>query len=422
MRIVHLGLGAFSRSHVAWYTHAAEDAAGWGIAAYTGSSAALPEALGGQDGVYTLIERDADGDHAHVIESVVRAHAGTDHAAWVADVAAPETAVVTLTMTEAAYGLTPDDPSRVADLAALAAGEPPTTGLGRLLAGLDGRRRAGSGPLALLSCDNLPENGQRLERALLDWAREISVDLTEWVRANVAFASSSVDRITPALSETEREELAQRYVDRAPVVAEPFCDWVISGDFPAGRPRWESAGARFVEDLEPWEARKLWLLNGAHTLLANLGPLRGHESVAEAICDPVCRRAVEALWDEAERILPEHLEIPAYRASLLRRFENPRIVHELRQIARDTPLKLGVRIAPVALRELADGRSAAACAAVFAAWLAAKGQGGVAVGDDGAECVGVVEAIAGVSPELAGHPAFVDEVRAARVERAVRAL
>ncbi|WP_456242881.1 mannitol dehydrogenase family protein, partial [Sinomonas humi] len=110
------------------------------------------------------------------------------------------------------------------------------------------------------------------------------------------------------------------------VVAEPFASWILSGDFPAGRPAWEDAGAQFVADLEPFENRKLWLFNGAHTMLAYSGRLRGHETVADALEDPVCRRAVAEFWDEAARhlTLPE-LDVPSYRAALLERFANPRI-------------------------------------------------------------------------------------------------
>ena len=93
------------------------------------------------------------------------------------------------------------------------------------------------------------------------------------------------------------------YRDKAPVVAEPFPNWVLSGDFPAGRPRWEDAGAVFVDDIEPYENRKLWLLNGAHSILAYAGQLRGHTTVAEALADPVCLQAVEEFWDEASRHL-----------------------------------------------------------------------------------------------------------------------
>ena len=160
------------------------------------------------------------------------------------------------------------------------------------------------------------------------------------------------------------------YRDSSPVVAEPFSSWVLSGEFPAGRPRWEDAGALFVDDIEPYENRKLWLLNGAHSLLAYAGQVRGHATVAQALADPACRHAVEAFWDEAEANLPaEGLDIPAYRAALLARFGNARIAHHLAQIAMDGTTKLRMRAVPVLRAERAAGRTGAAAALMIAAWL-----------------------------------------------------
>ncbi|MDQ0850591.1 mannitol-1-phosphate/altronate dehydrogenase [Arthrobacter sp. B3I9] len=165
------------------------------------------------------------------------------------------------------------------------------------------------------------------------------------------------------------------YRDNSPVVAEPFSSWVLSGDFPAGRPRWEDAGAVFVDDIEPYENRKLWLLNGAHSLLAYAGQLRGHATVAQALADPACRRAVEAFWDEAEASLSRgegatvDLQIPAYRAALLARFSNARIAHHLAQIATDGSTKLRMRAVPVLRAERAEDRSGAAAALMIAAWV-----------------------------------------------------
>ena len=389
VRIVHLGLGAFSRSHTAWYTARALDADEWGIAAYTGRSPDLAVALAGQDGVYTLVERSAGGDRHEVIESVVRAHPGNDTAALLADLAAPATAIVTLTITEAGYrgtgdgNLDDDDPLVAGDrrlLGRLAAGDADAafalqTVIGRLVAGLDARRRAEAGPLAIVSCDNIPDNGGYLARVLRGLAASIP-ETADWCERNVSFVSSSVDRITPRVAPDELARLSIRYQDAAPVVAEPFSDWVLSGEFPAGRPAWETAGARFTDALEPWEARKLWLLNGAHTILASAGPLRGHTKVSEAIADPACRSLVEEFWNEAERNLTPRLEVRAYRAALLDRFSNPRIAHSLVQIAQDALTKMRVRIVPVAGLERAAGRSASACAAALGAWLAADGVGG----------------------------------------------
>ena len=130
--------------------------------------------------------------------------------------------------------------------------------------------------------------------------------LAAWIEANTSFVSTSVDRITPRTTGADLDavEAACGYRDNSPVVAEPFHNWVLSGDFPAGRPRWEDAGAVFVADIEPYENRKLWLLNGAHSLLAYAGQLRGHTTVAQALADPLCRDAVERFWDAAEANLP----------------------------------------------------------------------------------------------------------------------
>ncbi|MCU1515879.1 MAG: oxidoreductase, partial [Pseudarthrobacter sp.] len=149
-----------------------------------------------------------------------------------------------------------------------------------------------------------------------------------------------------------------------------FTNWVLSGDFPAGRPRWEDAGAVFVADIEPYENRKLWLLNGAHSLLAYAGQLRGHTTVAQALADPSCLEAVERFWDEAEANLPAgELQIPAYRAALRARFGNARIAHHLAQIAMDGSTKLRMRAVPVLQAERASGRSGVAAARMIAAWM-----------------------------------------------------
>lgn len=432
VRIVHLGLGAFSRSHTAWYTEHASDAAEWGIAAYTGRSRDLADRLSAQNGLYTLVERDEGADRGEVIGSIVRAHAGDDLRSLVADLVAAETAIVTLTITEAGYRLRPDDepdfddPLVVRDIGELhevcaervdLSDARPETAPGRLLLGLEARRRAGSGPLSVVSCDNLPDNGGRLARGVSAWAGAASPELREWIHANVSFVSSSVDRITPRISDEEHQELAATYGDDVPVVTEPFRDWVLSGDFVAGRPGWENAGARFVDDLEPWEARKLWLLNGAHTLLAGLGLLRGRETVAEAMDDPVCRAAVEDLWNDAEAALPLGMSIADYRAALADRFANPRIAHRLRQIALDARTKVRLRIVPVAEVERRNGRDAAGCAFAIASWIVSNAEGALPAEASTPARGAATDALSEVSRVLAADDAFVG-----LVERAVRSL
>lgn len=400
-RIVHLGLGAFHRAHQAWYTTHATDADEWGIVAFTGRSRDLVDRLGPQGGLYTLVERAADGDRFELIPSIVRVEAGDDVPAFVEAVADPRIAILTLTITEAGYRLSADGIPDLEDAAvssdvvllrnAFTRDAPgatdaarPATALGRVLLALDARRRAGGGPIALVPCDNLPDNGGLLGRALAELADRTSPDLAAWLRATVSVVSTSIDRITPAIDaevESHAVHEATGWLDAAPVVTEPFSDWVLSGEFPAGRPDWESGGARFVDEIAPWENRKLWMLNGAHTVLATFGQVRGHAVVSEAISDPVCRVLVEGLWDDDARQLPG-FDLADYRAALLERFRNPRIEHRLAQIAQDSTTKVRLRIVPVALGERAAGREATGCAAAIAAWMLGVRAGTTPTPDD----------------------------------------
>ncbi len=380
VRIVHLGLGNFFRAHQAWYTDMASDAQEWGIAAFTGRSTALADALTAQEGAYTLITRAASGDSCRVLASVSRAHPGTDALAWLDYLADPEVPIVTLTVTEAGYvrgkdgGLDVERADIRSDLAALRGDRAASvrTTPARLVAGFAARRAAGAGPLALVSCDNLPGNGAAAARVVNDFAAILDPDIAGWIRENVSFVTTMVDRITPATTQDDIDavvELTGR-ADAAPVVTEPFTEWVLSGEFPAGRPAWEDAGARFVDDVTPFEERKLWLLNGAHSLLAYAGSARGHRTIAEAVTDTVCRDWMVQWWTDASGhlTLPEE-ETAAYREALQERFANPRIRHLLAQIATDGSQKLPVRVLPTVRLERARGRLPIGALRVVAAWV-----------------------------------------------------
>jgi fructuronate reductase len=424
VRIVHLGLGGFFRAHQAWYTGAAPDAEQWGIAAFTGRSRRLADLLSAQDGRYTLIVRGPAGDEMTVQHAVVAAHPGSDSASWCNYLAQPQVAVVTLTVTEAAYrsdrdgGLDTADPEVRADLAALARGGETVTVPGRLFAGLAARRAAEAGPLAVVSCDNLPGNGPATERVVTELAQAADPALAAWIRDQVSFVTTMVDRITPRTTTEDVRAVAERtgWADQAPVVTEPFSEWVLSGEFPAGRPAWDAAGARFVDDVHPHETRKLLLLNGGHSLLAYAGSARGHDTIAEAVGDPVCRDWLDQWWDEAARHVPlPTADLTAYRAALLERFANPRIRHTLAQIAADGSEKLPIRLLPVLRAERAAGRMPAGAVRILAAWIDHLRGIGAPVADAGAnryrERAGSVrDVVALLAPELAADEALVDAV------------
>ncbi len=210
-----------------------------------------------------------------------------------------------------------------------------------------------------MPCDNLPGNGAVVGRVLHDLAEQVDPGLAAWIEESVSTVTTVVDRITPRPTPDDVRAVTEAtgWSDRAPVVTEPFSEWVLSGAFPRGRPRWEDAGATFTDEIAPFEQRKLWLLNGAHSLLAYAGSARGHTTVADAVADDTCRDWLEQWWDEASLHLDLGAgEVAAYRAALVDRFANPRIRHRLDQIAADGSQKLPVRILPVLRRERAAGR------------------------------------------------------------------
>lgn len=382
VRIAHLGLGAFHRSHEAWYTDRANRLSPdrWGIAAFTGRRPDEALKLAPQDGLYTLVTRAPDEDSALVVQALSEVHDGQDVAAWLRTTAMPSVAIVSLTVTEAGYcldangELDTDAPGVPEDLE-LASRDTPRTARtvpGRLVQALRARQRAGSGALAVLSCDNLAGNGESTRRVVATFARLVDPRLADWIDEHVAFPSTMVDRITPRSTGTDRELAARLtgWADASPVVTEPFSEWVIEDGFPAGRPDWAAAGAVLTDDVQPYEQRKLLVLNGGHSLLAYLGLLRGHETVDEAVADPMCQHWLERWWDEAAQCLelagPSLLE---YRRSVLARWGNPRIRHHLRQIATDGSLKLPRRVVPVVRRLLSAGEAAPAGVTALGAWV-----------------------------------------------------
>lgn len=346
-RTIHLGLGAFHRAHQAFYTHHADRTAGerTGIHAFTGRRPDAAETLAAQGFGYTLIERGADGDRLELITSIRDASAGADLDAWRSAWLEPGLQLITMTITEAGYRVTEDDQ------ASLRAGRPGSA-MARLLDGLQTRRQADLPPVAVVSCDNLAGNGGVLAGRVRDLAEQWDSDLAAWIADGVSFPSTMVDRITPATTDADRDQATAwirqqrsgptgQSVDRMPVVCEPFTEWVIAGEFPAGRPAWDRVGVSFVDDVAPYERRKLWLLNAGHSMLAYVGLALGHATIDQAMTDPRCTELLEALWAAAAEVLPfDRAEIAQATAALRERFTNPRIRHNLAQIAGDGSQKL----------------------------------------------------------------------------------
>lgn len=385
--IVHLGLGAFHRAHQAVYLqrhHNRHGQGGWGLcSANLRSNSALVEQLRDQACTYHVAEyRDREQVTLRQInvlrEALYVGEGGQDLERLLQRMAAPATCIVTLTVTEKGYCLSPangqlrlDDPVIAHDLAHPQA---PRSAPGIVLEALRRRRAAGTPAFTVLCCDNMPDNGQRTRAAVSGLARAQDADLAQWIDTQVAFPSSMVDRIVPAMDADAFMHLEQQLgcADRAAVVCESFSQWVIEDHFPLGRPGWEAEGVQMVADVQPFETMKLRMLNGSHSLLAYVGLLAGHRTVCEAIADPALARFIRRyLLDEAAPTLAVSagIDLPTYANQLLARFANDSLQHRLRQIAMDGSQKLPQRWLQGAQALLEAGRDVDCIALGVAAWI-----------------------------------------------------
>lgn len=378
--IVHIGLGAFHRAHQAVFTQKAiEKTFGpWGIVAVNLRSPEPVKALQQQEGLYSVITRSADGDKADIIgvtvDWICAAERGGDVIAYLSS---PDTRIVTLTVSEKAYGLDPVtgglDLQHPAIKADMANPHTPVGVVGFLVEGLVRRRERGHLPFTILCCDNLPSNGHVVRRLVLEMAEQRDPELARWITEEGKFPCSMVDRIVPAATaETRQRAISLLGVDdRLAIETEPFMQWIIEDDFISGRPTWEAGGAVFATHVEPYEKMKLRLLNGSHTLIAHLGILHDLEFVRDVMAVPEFVAKVERHMEAVVATLDPvpGIDLPFYRKQLLDRFANPTIAHRTEQIALDTSQKLPQRILSAASETLAAGRDATTFAYVIALWI-----------------------------------------------------
>lgn len=380
--IVHFGPGAFFRAFVASYTDDVLRLQGgdWGIVAVSLKSDRAARALQPQGGAYTSVTLGPGVPVDRVIHAVTGVLTAPEAPQQVlAQLADPAIKVVTLTITEKGYSrdtITGGLDAGRADIAADLLGfDHPRTAVGLLVEGLTRRRASGLRPFTVLSCDNLPANGDVTRRIVLEFARRRDPTLAAWIEAEARFPSTMVDRITPATTAHDIDALALRqgYLDLSCVVHEPFRQWVIEDDFvDDARPDWRTAGARFVTSVDAHETLKLRCLNGTHSALAYLGYLAGHQTIAQAVADSDFAALCDRLW--SAEILPtvaqpEGESLTAYVATLLDRYRNPGIEHRTWQIAMDGSQKLPQRILNTIRDRLAQGEVPAGLCLVVAGWM-----------------------------------------------------
>lgn len=365
--IVHIGLGNFHRAHMAVYLDdlmAMGLAQDWAIigAGVRAGDARMRDALMAQDCLSTVIELDPQGRSARRVGAMTDfLPVEADNAALIAAMADRAIRIVSLTVTEGGYfidaktgAFDPQHPEIVADAA-----DPKATAFGAIIAALRRRKAAGIPAFTVMSCDNLPGNGEVTRNAVVGLARLSDPSFADWIADNVAFPNGMVDRITPATGPRERDMAASfGLTDPVPVTCEPFRQWVLEDHFPMGRPPLEKVGVTLTDHVHAYEAMKIRILNGGHAVIAYPGGLLDVEFVHEAMAHPLICAFLDKI--ETREIIPTVAPVPQtdlgqYYDVIRARFSNPEVADTVRRLCLDGSNRQPKFIVPAIRDNLARG-------------------------------------------------------------------
>lgn len=360
--ILHIGVGNFHRAHQQFYTNMLlndEDQKDWGICGVCllPADEKIVKNLRAQNLQYSLTICGRNGkDEVYKIGSLRELIWGVeDPQSVVRKIADSSVKIITLTITEGGYNLDKKtgefivgdekiqhdlkNPSR------------PETVFGFVAEGLRQRKIQHGGAMTVLSCDNLQHNGNTTKKAFMSFIEAQDSELAAWVKENVTFPNSMVDRITPATTVEDVERLNKRNGtdDRAPVYCEDFAQWVIEDDFIAGRPAWERVGVEFTNDVTAFENMKLSLLNASHTLLSYPAFLMGYRKVDQAMEDQNLVKFIRDFMDTDSTPFvpaPENTDLEKYKQTLIERFANHSVSDQVSRLCFDGISKFPVYIVP----------------------------------------------------------------------------
>ena len=359
--ILHIGIGAFHRAHQVFYINKLlntgnQDALNWGyINGTIRTNQKLIDDLKTNDCLYTLSTNDESGTKNTLIGALTDVYfAGNGQSQdLIAKISNPNIKIITYTVTDKGYyvdlstqELDFENADIVHDLNNI---KTPKTAIGITVAGLYKRWQENSEAITLLSCDNMPNNGKILRKAILDFSNKLDNKLSLWISKNVSFPSSMVDRIVPAVTQQTLDNIDNMIgqKDISAVATEEFSQWVIEDNFANSRPALEKVGVEFVKDIEPFEKLKLTMLNGSHSLIAYLGTYAGLKTVDEVISQSefytFIRKYMLEIAAPLVEGLPQEVSTSTYADKLLHRFANPHLKHKTEQITMDGSKKIPQR-------------------------------------------------------------------------------
>ncbi len=379
--ILHLGVGNFHRAHQAVYLDKLLNLGldhDWGIvgAGIKSFDATMRTALQQQDWLTTIVEVDQYGANARISAAMID-FIEINPASILTALENPSIRIVSLTITEGGYfidaqtgGFQVEHPEIQFDIKNPGT---PSTVFGIIVAALQNRKEKGQVPFTIMSCDNVPHNGDIAKLAVLGLAEKIDSELARWIEDNVGFPNSMVDCITPATSTLEKSRLLNDFNidDKAPVFCEPFRQWVIEDNFPQGRPALEKVGVEFVEDVTSFEFMKLRILNGGHMALAFPAALLNIIFVHEAVNNPLILQYLKKLI--SNEAIPTLTAIPdvdfnKYLDLIIQRFSNPEVRDTVARLCVDSSNRLPKFILPIIKDNLEANRSIEGLSLVIALW------------------------------------------------------
>ncbi|HTO34553.1 MAG TPA: mannitol dehydrogenase family protein [Pararhizobium sp.] len=380
--IVHFGVGNFHRAHQAIYLddlfNTGKDL-DWAIigAGVLPSDEAMRAKLAEQDFLTTVVEQDNNKSAARVTAPMIDYLRPGNAPATIAQLADPKIRIVSLTITEGGYFIDPAsgvfNPKHPAIVADSQNPDDPKTVFGLIIAGLKARRDKGTVPFTVMSCDNIPGNGEVTHAAVSGLARLSDPAFADWIEANVAFPNGMVDRITPATGPREVGIVADDYAidDNWPVFCEEFKQWVLEDHFPAGRPALDTVGVQFVPDVAPYEHMKIRILNGGHAAIAYPAALLDIHFVHEAMEDKTVCAFLDKL--EREEIIPvippvPNTDLTAYFKKVESRLFNPKIADTIPRLAQDGSNRQPKFILPTTADRLRRGEDVVGLSLVSALW------------------------------------------------------
>ena len=360
--IVHLGVGCFHRGHQAAYLDALAEldpSSAWSVTGVGLRSCSKRAELLSQDLLYTAVQKSTGGVNARVIGILRDYHSlALNPDRVLASLTDPRTKIVSLTVTAPSYRDDADESSAFTLIAEA----------------LRGRRHRALDPFTVLSCDNMPANGDAARQLVVAAAERSEPGLASWVEENVSFPNSMVDRITPPVSDHGAVELSRllKIQDRAPVVTEAASHWVVEDDFPHGRPPLEDVGVQLVTDVRAHVEMKMLMLNAAHVAIGFLGGRGGHLTTDGAMQDPLVAAAVDQLT-RAE-VMPlldpvPGVHLPAYQQEVLERLRNPAVRDPVERLRRRGSVRIQNYVLPSLDRAVTRRAPHTVLTTVVAAWI-----------------------------------------------------